>query len=336
MILSINFSIRTTVLLFAVLLCFSSAAAQNDTEDNAAVAERAGGSGPLKIAVYPVFNLSGSTAPLAALRSQMIEDLKDADAALIADDVLDSAITKNRIRYVGGLDKETAQAMRQDAAADCVLITSLELYSDVVPPKIALTARLVSTESQTAILWIDGIGMAGDDAPGLLALSLVEDPQVLMQRAVRHLAQSLTFFLSGQGKRAPSRSPKGKFAPEVVYRKDVLSDDKMYRVAVVPFFNPSASTRASSSRAPRVSCRLPRQTTRCWARSRRQCAARKKGCRARSSSTSAGTATSTCRPTSITSRGSSPTSSTTKPSSRWHWRGCRPSPLRDPRRCRET
>ena len=242
MILSINFSIRTTVLLFAVLLCFSSAAAQNDTEDNAAVAERAGGSGPLKIAVYPVFNLSGSTAPLAALRSQMIEDLKDADAALIADDVLDSAITKNRIRYVGGLDKETAQAMRQDAGADCVLITSLELYSDVVPPKIALTARLVSTESQTAILWIDGIGMAGDDAPGLLALSLVEDPQVLMQRAVRHLAQSLTFFLSGQGKRAPSRSPKGKFAPEVVYRKDVLSDDKMYRVAVVPFFNPSART----------------------------------------------------------------------------------------------
>jgi len=232
------------VLLFAVLICFSSAAAQNNAEDNAAVVEHAGGSGQIKIAVYPVFNLSGSTAPLAAIRSQMIEDIKDANAILIEDDILDSAITKNRIRYVGGLDRETAQAMRQDAGADCVLITTLELYSEVIPPKIAFTARLVSTGSRTEILWIDGVGMAGDDSPGLLALSLVEDPQKLMRKAIRHLAQSLTLFLSGQEKGAHSRSAKGKFAPEVVYRKAFLSDDRTYRVAVVPFFNPSARTSA--------------------------------------------------------------------------------------------
>jgi hypothetical protein len=242
MILSINFSIRTTVLLFTVLLCLSSAAAQTDAEENADAAKRTGGSGRLKIAVFPAFNLSGNAAPLAALRSQVIEDLKNADATLIEDDILDGAITKNRIRYLGGLDKETAQALRRDAGADCVLITTLELYSEVVPPKIALTARLVSTGSRTEILWIDGVGMAGDDSPGLLALSLVEDPQKLTRRAVRHLAQSLTLFLSGQGKPAHSRSPRGKFAPEIVYRKAFISDDKTYQVAVVPFFNPSART----------------------------------------------------------------------------------------------
>jgi TolB-like protein len=240
MILSINFSIRTAVLLLAILLCFSSAAAQNDAAVEAAADKPIGSTERLKIAVYPVSNLSGSTAPLAAITLQMIEELKESNATLIEGDVLDSVLTKHRVRYLGGLDQSTAQAMRQDAGADCVLITSLELYSEVIPPKIALTSRLVSTGSETEILWIDGIGLAGDDAPGLLAHGLVEDPRVLSRRAVHRLAQSLRIFLSGQAKRVDSRTPKKKFGPEVVYRNAVFAADKTYRVAVVPFFNPSA------------------------------------------------------------------------------------------------
>jgi len=240
MILSKNFFIRTAVLLFAILRCCSSAAAQNDAGADAAAARGIGGAERLKIAVFPVFNLSGSPAPLAAISLQMIEDLKDAEATPIEGDVLDGVITKHRIRYLGGLDSSTAQVMRREAGADCVLITSLELYSDVIPPKIALTSRLVSTGIPMRILWIDGIGLAGDDAPGLLAHALVEDPQILMQRAVRRLAQSLTDFLSGQGERIDSRAPRKKFGPEVIYRKAVLTRDKIQKVAVVPFFNPSA------------------------------------------------------------------------------------------------
>lgn len=240
MILSINFSIRTAVLLLACLLCFSSAAAQDDAADEAAAAKPVGSPERLKIAVYPVSNLSASTAPLAAITQQMIEALKDTNATLIEGEVLDRVITKNRIRYLGGVDKAIADALRRDAGADCVLITSLELYSEVAPPKIALTSRLVSTGSETKILWIDGIGLAGDDAPGLLALSLVEDPWVLMRRAVHHLAQSLTVFLSGQGQPVHSRSAKKKFGPEVMYRNADFAADRAYRVAVVPFFNPSA------------------------------------------------------------------------------------------------
>jgi len=240
MILSINFSIRATVLLLAILLGFSNAAAQNDAAE--AAAKPVAGAGRLEIAVYPVFNLSANPAPLAAIRLQMIEELKDANATLIAEDVLERAMAQNRVRYVGGLDMAAAQAMRQDAGADCVLITVLELYSDANPPKIALTARLVSTASRTEIIWIDGIGLAGDDTPGLLGLSLIEDPQKLMRKAVHHLAQSLTVFLSGQGKGSISRPAKKKFGSEIIYRKAGFAADGTYRVAVVPFFNPSART----------------------------------------------------------------------------------------------
>ena len=242
MILLKNFSIRIAVFLYAILLCFSSTAAQNDTAPDALVTQHSDAAEQIKIAAFPVFNLSGSAAPLNTISRRMMADLKEAeaDATFIESDVLDSVITQYRIRYLGGLDEKTAEVMRQAAEADAVLIMSLELYSETTPPKIALTARLVSTTSPLEILWIDGIGLAGDDAPGLLDHALVTDPQRLLRKAVQPLATSLTNFLSGQGKKADSRTPKKKFGPEIIYRSAALAADKTYTVAVVPFFNPSA------------------------------------------------------------------------------------------------
>ena len=240
MILSKNFSIRTAVLFITLLACFSSAAAQNDAGTEAVDDPRTGGVEKLKIAVFPVFNLSGSPAPLTTISWLLTEELKDADATFIAGEDLDRVITKYRIRYLGGLDGSTAQAMRDEAGADGVLIPSLELYSETIPPKIALTVRLISTKDPMEILWIDGIGIAGDDAPGLLAYRLVKDPQILTRRAVRHMALSLMDFLSGQLKPIDSRTPKEKFGPELIYRTAVLAADKTQTVAIVPFFNPSA------------------------------------------------------------------------------------------------
>ena len=240
MILSKNFSIRTAVLFITLLACFASAAAQNDAGTEAVDDPRIGGVEKLKIAVFPVFNLSGSPAPLTTISWLLTEELKDADATFIAGEDLDRVITKYRIRYLGGLDGSTAQAMRDEAGADGVLIPSLELYSETIPPKIALTVRLISTKDPMEILWIDGIGIAGDDAPGLLAYRLVKDPQILTRRAVRHMALSLMDFLSGQLKPIYSRTPKEKFGPELIYRTAVLAADKTQTVAIVPFFNPSA------------------------------------------------------------------------------------------------
>jgi TolB-like protein len=240
MILSKNSSIRTAVLLVAILLSLADAAAQNDAGTDAAVVRRPGDARRIKIAVFPVFNLSGSTAPLSAMSMRLKEDLKDAEATLIADDLLDGVITKYRMRYLGGLDQSTARAISQELEADGVLITTLELYSEVIPPKIALTSRLVSTGNPIQILWIDGIGMAGDDAPGLLAHALVRDPDILMKRAVDRLAGSLIDFLSGQAKQVESPAPKKKFSPETIYRTAVLTAGKTHTVAIVPFFNPSS------------------------------------------------------------------------------------------------
>ena len=73
-------------------------------------------------------------------------------------------MAKYRIRYTGGVSAEIAKAFKQDINVSSILITSVELYSDANPPKISLISRLVSTGKNPSILWMDGVGLAGDDS----------------------------------------------------------------------------------------------------------------------------------------------------------------------------
>ena len=146
-------------------------------------------------------------------------------------------MARHRVRYVGGINSETARALKWETGADAVLITSVELYSEIFPPKIALTARLVSTGNSPKILWIDGIGLAGDDSVGLLELSLIRDSQPLLHKAVGHLATSLGDYLSGEEEKIGRSEGSIRFWPKTFYRSPVLHPEVKYRVAVAPFFN---------------------------------------------------------------------------------------------------
>ena len=77
-------------------------------------------------------------------------------------------MTRHRVRYAAGIDAATAEALRQETGVDGVVIASVELSSDAVPPKVALIVRLVSIQAAPTVVWADDAGMSGDDAPGLL------------------------------------------------------------------------------------------------------------------------------------------------------------------------
>jgi TolB-like protein len=235
MILSTSYSIRTGIFLVAVLIGFSIAAGPN----HAAQGTDGANSGPkrLNIAVFPVFNLSATPAPLKHIRRLLSGALQANGETIIDEQVLENVFVKHRIRHVGGLDFSAASAIRQEAGADVVLITSLEHYSDVLPPKIALSARLVSTADRIRILWMDGVGLAGDDSPGLLDLGLIENPDTLLEIAVQRIMVSLTGFLSSGQNQDDSPAPSGKHRPKVIFRSPVLNPAVPYTVAVMPFFN---------------------------------------------------------------------------------------------------
>ena len=240
---SINFSSKAALLLFTFLLCLSGCVATTDPairlmNDSPAIAKKP------RIAVFPLSNLSSSPAPLKEIRQLLIESFKSQGLDIIDEEVLGRFIVKHRIRHVGGISRMTAQDLKWETGADAVLITSLELYSEVSPPKIALTSRLVSTGNDPTILWIDGIGLAGDDSMGILELFLIENPQKLVRKAVRHLSSSLAEYFSGERYRTGGQREIIKFWPNVFFRSPIFEPGIKYTVAVIPFYNLSQRSSA--------------------------------------------------------------------------------------------
>jgi len=191
------------------------------------------------IAIYPVENLSATHAPLKEINLAFVERLTKQGVQVLDDGALEKFMAKHRIRYVGGIDRGIAKAFKEEMGIDGVLVTSLELYNDVNPPKISIISRLVSTGDSPFIIWIDSVGLAGDDSPGILGLGLIEDPKALMKKAMKSMTGSLTSYLSTRMGEEDGRSLKKKFKPKIAYKSPVLDPGRKYVVAVLPFFNRS-------------------------------------------------------------------------------------------------
>lgn len=236
MISSRNFSSKAWLLLCAGLLCLCGCAGTKEaSRDDTLPAGR-----KVTIAVFPVENLTGIAAPLKAIRGLIIDRLQKRGFDVLDDEALDAFMVRNRVRYTGGVDAATARAIKKEAGVEGVVITSLELYSDALPPKAALTARFVSTGENPSVVWMDGAGLAGDDSPGILALGLIEDPEKLVTKAVDTLTWSLADQVYRNAARAETGKLQAKFKPRIFYRASGLDTGKKPVVAVVPFFNKSA------------------------------------------------------------------------------------------------
>jgi len=233
MILFTDFSNKIAFLIILGLLFFPSLADAGETkkENPAAGEER------IRIAVFPVENLSGTLAPVKEIRQMFIEKLGAKGVDVVDEETLEKFMAKYRVRYTGGVSTEIAKAFKQDINVSSILITSLELYSDANPPKISLISRLVSTGGNPSILWMDGVGLAGDDSRGLLDLGLIEDPKVLLDKALKIMFDSMDRYLSKESEGRAEYRAKRKFRPQIAYRSPSLDPNRKYTVAIAPFFN---------------------------------------------------------------------------------------------------
>lgn len=235
MTLSTNYSSRTLVFILLGLFFFSALANAKEIKTET----RPSGDTRFRIAVFPVENVSGAVAPLKEIRQGLIGRLSEQGFDVLDEETLERFMAKYRIRYVGGLDRGVAKAFKEEMAIEGVLIASLEFYSETNPPKVAVISRLISTGEAPSILWIDGVGLAGDDSPGILGLGLIEDPRALLEKAMKSVTDSLIRYLLTKGDEGKSRGAKRKFRPKVVYRSAELDTERKYVVAVLPFFNRS-------------------------------------------------------------------------------------------------
>ena len=164
-----------------------------------------------------------------------------------------------RIRHTGGLSSDAAQAMNEEIGADAFLITSLEGYQDGSPPMISLISRLVSSGEEPEIVWMDGVGLSGEDSPGFLGLGRIEEPDILLEKAV-HEAHGVSREVPAGGRAArfgllgenesyecdpgpemvalpKNGRVKRKHRPRIFFRSPIIDSAGRYSVAVVPFLN---------------------------------------------------------------------------------------------------
>jgi TolB-like protein len=203
---------------------------------NGAVTMVSAGERIAAVAVFPVDNLSGGTVPGEDLRRFLIDSLTSDGIRVLGDRELDQFMARHRVRYAAGLDGPTAAALAQEAGVDAVLIPAFELANQMPPPKVAVMARLISVKGTPSVIWADDAGLAGDDAPGLFGLGLVNDYEKLLSRAFSRLSESLLAYIkTGQFKEHLDGA--SKFKPKMWYRELSIEPHAPYAVAVVPFVN---------------------------------------------------------------------------------------------------
>jgi len=189
------------------------------------------------VAVLPVYNLTAAPAPLRELEQLLTEALARRGAVVLDEQVLDAFMTKRRMRYTGGLDRETALSMAEETGVETVLVSTLEYFEEGTDPKVSLHARLVSTGPDPEILWMDSVCRGGDDKPGFLDLGVISDSRKLLQNAAQDLAASLMGHLAGRDERASGKDMTKGILPTVSYRDPGMDFTGRLTVAVIPFFN---------------------------------------------------------------------------------------------------
>ncbi|RLB68352.1 MAG: hypothetical protein DRH08_01205 [Deltaproteobacteria bacterium] len=149
-------------------------------------------------ALLPVQNLSDFNAPLYDIHTVLRARLRSRGFQLLDPALLEDFMAKYRMRHTGGLSRHLSQKMQEELGVDGVFITSLETWQEEIPPRVSLFIRVISTGSQPEVIWIDSVGLTGDDAPGLLGLGRIKNSRLLLSNALEKLLDSYQSYLAGR------------------------------------------------------------------------------------------------------------------------------------------
>lgn len=210
------------------------------------------------IAIFPVDNLTGDRAPVDIVGGLLRTKLEERGLRLIDDETIEEFMREHRVRDTGGVDSRVSDGLKEQTGASALLLTSLELFQDQGSPRVAMFSRLVSTGARPQIVWMDGVGMAGDEFPGLLAIGRIDDPHLLLEMAVTCIADSMVQALPAAAEPGataarsdlPDCGPRGdvvlsskdarakrRHRPSMSFRSPAIEPNRRYKVAVIPFLN---------------------------------------------------------------------------------------------------
>jgi len=216
------------------------------------------------VAILPLENLADVKVSLPEFDRRYRDLLGDA-FQFLPTEALENFMYTHRMRYTGGIGLTLAMALEEETGTDAVLISNLETWNERGSPRVALISRLVTTGKNPAIVWIDSVGLTGEDSPGLLGIGRIHESQELLDNALKQLVVSLDSYLAGtfpsyrrmadqqelrliNGKTGTADGAigpvKGRHQPQFSYRSTSFDPAIKYSVAVIPFLNINARKHA--------------------------------------------------------------------------------------------
>lgn len=191
-----------------------------------------------RVAVFPPVNWAGQAVPLEQVQAALESSLSAQGLAPLPRADLEEFFRRHRIRHMGGISAEMAGAIGSETGAAGVLLTSVDDWESVDPPRVALTSRWVAATPEAALGWMETSAHHGQEHPGAFALGLVTSPEILLERAANQIAASLAAFRGAaaaeKGSPAPRRFRPGSFVVDPGWAAEAASGRPL-RVAVLPF-----------------------------------------------------------------------------------------------------
>ena len=200
-------------------------------------AETPEGGRAARIALLPAENLTGRDLQGDELIARFAAVLREAGLDVVSGARVDEFLARHRIRLTGGLDRAAAAAVREDLDVNGVLVTTVVQRDEGDVPRLALLVRLMSTEDEPTIYWMDGGSRSGDDHPGILQLGMIRRLDGLERRELERLAKRLVAYLEGDAPRSRPCSGGRRYRPRIGYRNLSPPRDQVSSIAVLPFMN---------------------------------------------------------------------------------------------------
>lgn len=148
----------------------------------------------LKVAIFPVQNLSGMPAPVQEISRELMFEAERTGIQLVDSAVLEAFFERHWVRQLGYIDGQTALLLKRETGADVVLLSNIEMHRDEDIPRFALIARLVELDELPRIIWMESAALTGDQNPGFLNLGVITDAKVLRGKVLERICSSLQEF----------------------------------------------------------------------------------------------------------------------------------------------
>lgn len=194
--------------------------------------------GTARVAVLSPVDWTGRTAPLDQVQTAVESALSERGLAPVPRSDLEAVLRKHRIRYTGGISGQTARAIGEETGVEGVLVTSIDDFETVDPPRFAMTCRWIQATSDAVPAWMETSARHGHEHPGAFGMGLISSVDVLIERSAGEMSASLAAFLRSGGPAQRGDLPR-RFRPGVaVVNREWVSaafSGSTPRVAVLPF-----------------------------------------------------------------------------------------------------